>query len=104
MAQIGSFVLLLALASSAYCVVAGIIAIVGKRAFAAPLGETVRRDGIASFALVLLAALILVVAAFENDFSIACVFHHSNRDLPAPYKFATLRSGQEGSSLFWALR
>jgi cytochrome c-type biogenesis protein CcmF len=103
MAQIGSFALLLALASSAYCVVAGIIAIVSKRAFAAPLGETARRAGIASFALVLLAALILVVAALENDFSIAYIFQHSNRDLPAPYKFATLWSGQEGSLLFWAL-
>src|SRR6202790_3427615 len=103
MSQIGSFALLLALASSAYCVVAGIIAIVRKRAFAAPLGETARRAGIASFALVLLAALILVVAAFENDFSIAYILHHSNRDLPAPYKFATLWSGQEGSLLFWAL-
>ena len=38
MAQIGSFALLLALASSAYCVVAGIIAIVSKRAFAAAAG------------------------------------------------------------------
>ena len=50
-----------------------------------------------------LAAVVLVVAAFQNDFSIAYIFHHSNRDLPAPYKFATLWSGQEGSLLFWAL-
>src|SRR3984957_19480935 len=103
MAQIGSFALLLALACSAYSVVAGIIAISSKRAFAIPLGETARRAGIVTFALVSLAALILVVAAFENDFSIAYIFHHSNRDLPAPYKFAVLWSGQEGSLLFWAL-
>jgi hypothetical protein len=49
MAQVGSFALLLALASSAYCVVAGIIAIVSKRAFAAPLGETARRAGAPKF-------------------------------------------------------
>jgi cytochrome c-type biogenesis protein CcmF len=67
------------------------------------LGETARRAGIASFAVVFLAAVVLVVAAFQNDFSIAYIFHHSNRDLPAPYKFATLWSGQEGSLLFWAL-
>jgi cytochrome c-type biogenesis protein CcmF len=103
MAQIGSFALLLALACSAYCVVAGIVAIVRKREFAVPLAETARRAGIATFALVFLAALILVLAAFENDFSIAYIFHHSNRDLPAPYKFATLWSGQEGSLLFWSL-
>jgi len=103
MAQIGSFALLFALVCSAYCVIAGVIAIVSKRTFAMPLGETARRAGIATFALVFLAALILVVAAFENNFSIAYIFHHSNRDLPAPYKFATLWSGQEGSLLFWAL-
>jgi len=28
---------------------------------------------------------------------------HSNRDLPGPYKFAVLWSGQEGSLLFWSL-
>ena len=103
MAQIGSFALLLALACSAYCVIAGVIALVNKKAFAPPLGETARRAGIATFALVFLAALLLVVAAFENNFSIAYIFHHSNRDLPAPYKFAVLWSGQEGSLLFWAL-
>jgi cytochrome c-type biogenesis protein CcmF len=67
------------------------------------LGETARRAGIATFAVVALAATLLVTAAFENDFSIAYIFHHSNRDLPAPYKFATLWSGQEGSLLFWSL-
>ena len=103
MAQIGSFALLLALACSAYCVIAGVIALVNNKAFAPPLGETARRAGIATFALVFLAALLLVVAAFENNFSIAYICHHSNRDLPAPYKFAVLWSGQEGSLLFWAL-
>src|SRR6202158_104945 len=103
MAQIGSFALLFALVCSAYCVVAGVIAIVSKKAFAMPLGETARRAGIVTFALVFLASLILVVAAFGNDFSIAYILHHSNRDLPAPYKFATLWSGQEGSLLFWSL-
>jgi cytochrome c-type biogenesis protein CcmF len=102
-AQLGSFALLLALACSAYCVVAGIIGIVSNRFFAVALAETARRAGIVAFALVFLAAMILVVAAFENDFSIAYIVHHSNRDLPAPYKFATLWSGQEGSLLFWAL-
>src|ERR1700758_2850414 len=103
MAGIGSFALLFALACSAYCMVAGLVAILSKRTFAAALGETARRAGIVTFVLVLLAAVILVVAAFQNDFSIAYIFHHSNRDLPAPYKFATLWSGQEGSLLFWSL-
>src|SRR5258707_1595707 len=103
MSQIGSFALLLALALSAYSFLAGMVALFQKGRDADRLGETARRAGIAAFAIVLLAAVVLVTAAFQNDFSIAYIFHHSNRDLPAPYKFATLWSGQEGSLLFWAL-
>ena len=103
MSQIGSFALLLALALCAYSFLAGILALVNKASASERLGETARRAGIASFAVVFLAAVVLVVAAFQNDFSIAYIFHHSNRDLPGPYKFATLWSGQEGSLLFWAL-
>ena len=104
MPQIGSFALLLALALSAYAFLAGLVALTGIVGQDSDrLGETARRAGIATFALVLLAAVILVVSAFRDDFSIAYIFHHSNRDLPAPYKFATLWSGQEGSLLFWSL-
>ncbi|OLE57075.1 MAG: cytochrome C biogenesis protein [Chloroflexi bacterium 13_1_20CM_2_59_7] len=103
MAQIGSFALLLALALSAYSFLAGLLALVLPEPGSERLGETARRAGIAAFAVVLLAAVVLVIAAFQDDFSIAYIFHHSNRDLPAPYKFATLWSGQEGSLLFWSL-
>ena len=103
MSQVGSFALLLALALCAYSFLAGILALANKGPGSGRLGETARRAGIASFAVVFLAAIVLVVAAFQNDFSIAYIFHHSNRELPAPYKFATLWSGQEGSLLFWSL-
>src|ERR1051326_5433100 len=103
MSQIGSFALLLALALSGYCFVAGFLALVREGPGSARLAETARRAGVATFAVVLLAATVLVIAAFQNDFSIAYIFHHSNRNLPAPYKFATLWSGQEGSLLFWSL-
>src|SRR6266852_5713093 len=103
MAQIGSFALLLALALSAYSFLAGLLALLRPGAVSERLGETARRAGIAAFAVVLLAAVVLVIAAFQDYFSIAYIFHHSNRDLPAPYKFATLWSGQEGSLLFWSL-
>src|ERR1700676_1275756 len=103
MSYIGSFALLLALCLSAYSFFGGFLALFGKNAASARLGETARRAGIATFAAVLLAAIVLVVAAFSDDFSIAYIFHHSNRDLPAAYKFAVLWSGQEGSLLFWSL-
>ena len=102
MSQIGSFALLLALALSAYSFLAGLLALFLGRG-SDRIAETARRAGIATFAVVLLAAVVLVTAAFQNDFSIAYIFHHSNRDLPAPYKFAVLWSGQEGSLLFWLL-
>jgi cytochrome c-type biogenesis protein CcmF len=133
MAEIGSFALLLALALSLYSFVAGIIALAFRRVQRTPvggaatgrtrklaiadetsfaetlrngserIGETARRAGIATFITVLLASIILVICAFHDDFSIAYIFHHSNRDLPGPYKFAVLWSGQEGSLLFWSL-
>src|SRR5579862_8852642 len=103
MSIIGSFTLLLALVLSGYSFLAGALALFRKNTSSVRLTETARRAGVAAFAVVFLAALILVIAAFQNDFSIAYIFHHSNRDLPAPYKFATLWSGQEGSLLFWSL-
>src|SRR6266852_2139224 len=103
MSELGSFVLLLALALSGYSFLAGLLALAKRQPGSERLGETARRAGIASFGAVFLAALVLVVSAFRNDFSIAYIFHHSNRSLPLPYKFAVLWSGQEGSLLFWSL-
>ncbi len=103
MSQIGSFALLVALSFSSYSFLAGLVALFGRDAGSMRLGETARRAGIAAFGAVLLAAVVLVTAAFSDDFSIAYIFHHSNRDLPAAYKFAVLWSGQEGSLLFWSL-
>src|SRR6201993_3139435 len=103
MPQVGSYVLLLALALSGYSFLAGLIGLARGGPRSERMVETARRAGIAAFASVLLAAVILVVAAFQDNFSLAYIFHHSNRDLPAPYKFAVLWSGQEGSLLFWSL-
>src|SRR5580765_3252804 len=104
MAQIGSFALLIALALSLYSFFVGLFALLlPSDRQSQRLAETARRAGIVVFPAVFLAALCLVVAAFRNDFSIAYIFHHSNRDLDPKYKFATLWSGQEGSLVFWAL-
>src|SRR5579872_623483 len=103
MPQLGSFAVLFALALGVYALVAGGLALLRPDAVGERLGETARRAGIATFFAVVLAALCLVTAAFQNDFSLAYIYHHSNRDLPLPYKFAALWSGQEGSLLFWSL-
>jgi cytochrome c-type biogenesis protein CcmF len=104
----GSFSLLLALALSAYTLLAGAfaqrqLAIHGRsRIPPERLAETARRAGIASFFATTAAAFALVWAAFTNDFSVSYILHHSNRALPGAYKFAALWSGQEGSLLLWA--
>ena len=104
MALIGDFALLLALALSIYSFGAGLLALLLPRGPTSErLGETARRSGVVVFGAIALAALVLIVSAFLDNFRIAYIFHHSNRHLSAPYKFATLWSGQEGSLVFWSL-
>src|SRR4051794_37193146 len=104
MAFTGNFALLLAFALSVYCFGAGLLALLTPdEPNSQRLSETARRAGVVVFGAVFLAALALVVSAFRDDFQIAYIFHHSNRDLDPKYKFATLWSGQEGSLLFWSL-
>jgi cytochrome c-type biogenesis protein CcmF len=108
MAAFGSFALLIALALAAYNLLAGSLAlrlIATKRPTAVSperLADTARRAGIAGFIAVSAAAFALVWSVFTNDFSITYILEHSNRALPAPYKFAAMWSGQEGSLLLWA--
>src|SRR6201988_1447027 len=101
--QIGSFALLLALGLAGYSFLVGAVALMAGGPGSERLGETARRAGIAAFGTILLAAVVRVTAPFTDDFSVAYIFHHSNKDLPGPYKFAVLWSGQEGSLLFWSL-
>jgi cytochrome c-type biogenesis protein CcmF len=108
MATFGSFALLIALALAAYNLLAGALALrllaTGQQARISPerLADTARRAGMAGFAAITAAAFALVWAAFTNDFSITYIMEHSNRALPAAYKFSALWSGQEGSLVLWA--
>ena len=107
MAIFGSFSLLIALALAFYNFFMGVMALrleaTGQpvRIPPARLAETARRAGIAGFVAISAAAFALVWAVFTNDFSLSYILEHSNRALPAPYKFAALWSGQEGSLLLW---
>jgi cytochrome c assembly protein len=100
MSHIGSFALLMALALCGYSLLGGIAALIRKGPWLERLGETARRAGIVTFGAIV---VVLVMAALSDDFSIAYIFHHSNRELATAYKFATLWSGQEGSLPFWSL-
>ena len=108
MAAFGSFTLLIALALAAYNLLAGALALrliaTGQPARISPerLADTARRAGIAGFLAITGAAFALIWSVFTNDFSITYIMEHSNRALPAAYKFSALWSGQEGSLLLWA--
>ncbi len=96
---VGAFALVLALLAAGYSVVAGIIGIRTQRPL---ITKSARNAGLTIFPLVTLGVGSLVALFFQNNFSIAYVVEHSNRTLPAYYKFAALWSGQEGSLLFWS--
>ena len=114
MAAFGSFALLIALALAAYNLLAGALALrllatgqqyamPGRRPISPErLADSARRAGIAGFAAISAAAFALIWSVFTNDFSITYIMEHSNRALPAAYKFSALWSGQEGSLVLWA--
>jgi cytochrome c-type biogenesis protein CcmF len=95
----GSFALVLALVAAAYALAAGIAAVVTRRPL---LIKSARNAGMAVFLLVTLAVASLEFLFFTDNFLMAYVAAHSNRDLPYFYKLAALWSGQEGSLLFWS--
>jgi cytochrome c-type biogenesis protein CcmF len=108
MAYFGSFALFIALALAAYNLVFGATALrliaIGRSSYFSPerMAESARRAGIACFIAVTAAAFALSWSVFHNDFSIEYIVEHSKIALPAPYKFAALWSGQEGSLILWA--
>jgi cytochrome c-type biogenesis protein CcmF len=95
----GSFALLLAFACAVYAIGAGIAAIFTRRPL---LIKSARQAGLAVCILVWMGMAGLVYLFLTDNFSMAYVVGHSNRDLPLFYKFAALWSGQEGSLLFWS--
>jgi cytochrome c-type biogenesis protein CcmF len=95
----GSFALLLAFVCAAYALVGGIFAIRTRHPL---LVKSTRQAGIATCGLIFLATFSLFYLFFSDNFSVAYVAGHSNRDLSSFYKVAALWSGQEGSLLFWS--
>ena len=95
----GSFSLLLAFVCACYAVVGGIFAIRTRHPM---LVKSTRQAGIATCALIFLSMLSLEYLLFTDNFSMAYVVQHSNRDLSTFYRVAALWAGQEGSLLFWS--
>ena len=95
----GSFALLLAFVCAVYAFIGGIAAIRTRHPL---LVKSTRQAGLATCGLIFLATLSLEYLFFSDNFSVAYVAAHSNRDLSTFYKIAALWSGQEGSLLFWS--
>jgi len=95
----GSFSLLLAFVCAVYAFVGGIFAIRTRHPL---LVKSTRQAGIATCVLIFLATLSLEYLLFTDNFSLAYVVQHSNKDLSSFYKVAALWAGQEGSLLFWS--
>jgi cytochrome c-type biogenesis protein CcmF len=95
----GSFALNLAFVCALYALGAGTVAILTRNPF---LVKSARHAGLAVCVLITLGTASLVYLFLTDNFSMAYVVGHSNRELPTFYKFAALWSGQEGSLLFWS--
>ncbi len=95
----GSFALVLAFICAVYAFGGGIAAIITRHPL---LIKSTRQAGMATCCLIFLATLSLEYLFFSDNFSVAYVVAHSNRDLSTFYKIAALWSGQEGSLLFWS--
>jgi cytochrome c-type biogenesis protein CcmF len=67
------------------------------------LADSGRRALCATGILVAFAAVLLVVALYSRDFSLAYVAGYSSRSTPPLHTFTALWAGMEGSLLFWTL-
>lgn len=99
MAKIGYFFLLVSFFLSLGLTILSISAVLQKRR------NFIRDLGYLGFSLVFLtitcASLILLLALWENQFSIEYVYNYTSTDLPLFYRLTAFWAGQEGSLLLW---
>ena len=99
MENLGALAILMAFCLAIYAAIASAVGRAKRRPFLAVSGA---RAVYAVWALITLAAVILVRALLSSDFRYAYVAEHSNLAMPVMYKFAAWWGGQEGSLLFWS--
>jgi cytochrome c-type biogenesis protein CcmF len=100
MPELGRAALVVAFGLLLYAAVAGAVAAVrGRRR----LLESARNALFAAFGAVAVAAIVLLAALADNDFSLTYVADHTSVELPLGYTLAAFWSGQEGSLLLWLL-
>ncbi|MBN1766325.1 MAG: heme lyase CcmF/NrfE family subunit [Sedimentisphaerales bacterium] len=98
MAELGTFILRLALFISLYAIVIDAIGAARRQKALMHSG----RNALWACWLCLSAAMaVLLIALIQNDFSIKYVAGHSSILLPLPYKLSALWAGSSGSLLLW---
>ncbi len=100
MQDLGRAALVVALGLVLYAAIAGGYAALRRRR---RLHESARSAFFAAFAATAVAALVLLNAFRERDFSFTYVADHASRKLPFPYIYSAFWGGQEGSLLLWLL-
>ncbi|MCX6622252.1 MAG: heme lyase CcmF/NrfE family subunit, partial [Acidobacteria bacterium] len=99
MENLGALAILLAFCLSVYAIFGSLFGKWKRNPF---LAVSAQRAVYAVCGLLTLASGILVYALLTSDFRMAYVWQHSNRAMPALYKFSAWWGGQEGSLLLWA--
>jgi cytochrome c-type biogenesis protein CcmF len=99
MENIGALSILIAFCLAVFSVVAAVAGKYGRRPF---LVVSAERAVYAIWLLLTLASAVLVAALISGDYRLAYVASHSNKAMPAIYKFTAWWGGQEGSLLFWS--
>jgi cytochrome c-type biogenesis protein CcmF len=99
MENLGSLALLLAFCVAIYATLASLVGRLKQKPFLIVSGA---RAVYSVWFLITVAAAVLVIGLLTGDFRLAYVAEHSNRAMPALYKFAAWWGGQEGSLLLWS--
>ncbi len=99
MENLGALALLLAFCFAVYSFIGSIVGGWKQKPF---LIESSRRAVYVIWMLITLASSLLVYALVTSDFRFAYVASHSDRNMPANYKFTAWWGGQEGSLLLWS--
>lgn len=97
--NIGALAILLAFCFALYAIGASLLGKWKRGLFLIVSGE---RAVYSVAALLTIASGILVYSLITGDFRLAYVAAHSNRSMPALYKFTAWWGGQEGSLLLWS--
>jgi cytochrome c-type biogenesis protein CcmF len=99
MENIGALAILLGFCLAVYSVFGSLVGKLKRNAF---LVISAERAVYAVWFLLTVASGLLVYSLIAGDFRLAYVAGHSNKSMPAIYKFTSWWGGQEGSLLLWA--